>query len=159
MISVGPCSWDQIRQIWETELWPDRRSELRTHSAMRYLGGYDSDIHTSPVDFICVRDPDIVGVISGFLSKQGLYRCRGIYVRPEHRGQGISRLLFAAAEQQAVARGCLRMWSFPRHEALPSYLAYGFRQTSGWRWSGEWGPNCFVIKAVEKSATTTKNRL
>ena len=159
MISVGPCSWDQIRQIWETELWPDRRSELRTHSAMRYLGGYDSDIHTSPVDFICVRDPDIVGVISGFLSKQGLYRCRGIYVRPEHRGQGISRLLFAAAEQQAVARGCLRMWSFPRHDALPSYLAYGFRQTSGWRWSGEWGPNCFVIKAVEKSATTTKNRL
>ena len=159
MISVGPCSWDQIRQIWETELWPDRRSELRTHSAMRYLGGYDSDIHTSPVDFICVRDPDIVGVISGFLSKQGLYRCRGIYVRPEHRGQGISRLLFAAAEQQAVARGCLRMWSFPRHDALPSYLAYGFRQTSGWRWSGEWGPNCYVIKAVEKSATTTKNRL
>jgi GNAT superfamily N-acetyltransferase len=126
---------------------------------MRYLGGYDSDIHTSPVDFICVRDPDIVGVISGFLSKQGLYRCRGIYVRPEHRGQGISRLLFAAAEQQAVARGCLRMWSFPRHDALPSYLAYGFRQTSGWRWSGEWGPNCYVIKAVEKSATTTKNRL
>lgn len=149
MISVGPCSWDEIKHIWETELWPDRRSQLRTHSAMRYLGGYDSDIHTSPVDFVCLRNSDTVGVISGFITKPGLYRCRGIWVHPEHRGQGLSRLLFDAAEQNAVARGCDRIWSFPRHDALGSYLAHGFRQTSGWRWQGEWGPNCYVIKHLQ----------
>jgi len=58
-----------------------------------------------------------------------------VYVRPEHRGGGIGRAIFAELARRAVAQGCLRMdwsvldWNEP---AKNFYRRIGAEAVRGW---------------------------
>jgi aminoglycoside 6'-N-acetyltransferase I len=56
----------------------------------------------------------------------------GIYVRPEHRGEGIGRELIRAAERWAQQKGCVEMGSDTRlddTQSISFHEALGFRET------------------------------
>jgi GNAT superfamily N-acetyltransferase len=71
---------------------------------------------------------------STFLAKPGLY-LEDLFVRPEHRGQGVGRALILHVAHLANQRGCGRMewavldWNEP---AIGFYEALGARRLQDW---------------------------
>jgi GNAT superfamily N-acetyltransferase len=71
---------------------------------------------------------------STFVGKPGIY-LEDIYVRPQHRGQGIGKALFRHIARLAVERGCGRLewsvldWNEP---ALAFYRRLGATPMSDW---------------------------
>lgn len=71
---------------------------------------------------------------STFLAAPGLY-LEDLFVKPEHRGQGIGKALFEALFEVARERQCGRMewmvldWNEPAHEF---YTRMGAQQVQGW---------------------------
>jgi GNAT superfamily N-acetyltransferase len=72
---------------------------------------------------------------STFLAKPGLY-LEDLFVRPEHRGQGIGKALLLHLARLANARGCSRMewsvldWNQP---AIDFYEKLGARRMREWQ--------------------------
>lgn len=71
---------------------------------------------------------------STFLGRHGLY-LEDVYVRPEHRGRGVGRMLLQSVAKLAVDRGCGRMewavldWNEP---AIRFYRDLGALPMSDW---------------------------
>lgn len=144
-------TFDRILPVWENKLWPNRESEIREMSSMVYKGGTDMSIYEKYTPtFWGVFDGDrVIGVNSGFRTSDDMYRSRGIWVDPEYRRRGVSRMLFRALNAQAIQEHCSYIWSIPRRSALGSYQRAGFQQSSEFFDEGmEFGPNCYVIKPL-----------
>ncbi len=140
-------SFEEIYLVWKDKLWPNRESEIRPYSTIKYLGGKNPEIakFARPVFYKLVLGKKIIGVNSGHLTSTNEYRNRGIWIDPEYRGQSLSRLFFTQSLSDAKSMGCNLLWSLPRKTAIKSYISYGFEITSGWDdFSYEFGPNCFV---------------
>ncbi len=79
---------------------------------------------------------------STFLARPGLY-LEDLYVRPEHRGQGIGETLLKHLAQLAVRRGCGRMewavlnWNRRAIEFYERLGAVGVKEWTVYRMSGE----------------------
>ncbi len=79
---------------------------------------------------------------STFLARPGLY-LEDLYVRPEHRGQGIGEALLKHLAQLAVQRGCGRMewavldWNRRAIEFYERMGAVGVKEWTVFRMSGE----------------------
>lgn len=129
-------SFEQISDIWQNKLWPNRTSAIETHSAMTwpFEGNpeqYDMNVFNYPATFWGVYiDNKLVGVNSGHKTTDTQYRSRGIWVDPEYRKQGIAQNLFLLTKHQAQLEKCEMIWSIPRKTALPAYTKFGF-QTVG----------------------------
>ena len=100
MISTELCEFSDVEPIWRSELWPHRLSAIQSHSAMQWpygevLSEYNPDVYDYPATFVCVKsDSDIIAVNSGHRTTPEYYRTRGIWVHPDHRGQGIAHLTY-----------------------------------------------------------------
>jgi GNAT superfamily N-acetyltransferase len=71
---------------------------------------------------------------STFLGRPGLY-LEDLFVRPEHRGQGIGLALLAALEQRARDAGCGRLeWSVLdwNESAIEFYRRFGAQPMQDW---------------------------
>jgi GNAT superfamily N-acetyltransferase len=71
---------------------------------------------------------------STFLCRPGLY-LEDLFVRPEHRGQGIGLALLAALERRAREAGCGRLeWSVLdwNESAIEFYRRFGARPMQDW---------------------------
>ncbi len=125
-------SFDQILDIWQKKLWPNRTSVIETHSAMTwpYEGApeeYDMNVFKYPATFWGLFiDEKLVGVNSGHKTSDTQYRSRGIWVDPDYRKQGIAQNLFNMTKHQAILEKCEMIWSIPRKTALPAYTKFGF---------------------------------
>ena len=125
-------SFEQISDIWQNKLWPNRTSAIETHSAMTwpFEGNpeqYDMNVFNYPATFWGVYiDNKLVGVNSGHKTTDTQYRSRGIWVDPEYRKQGIAQNLFLLTKHQAQLEKCEMIWSIPRKTALPAYTKFGF---------------------------------
>jgi GNAT superfamily N-acetyltransferase len=125
-------SFDQILDIWQMKLWPNRTSAIETHSAMTwpYEGApeeYDMNVFKYPATFWGLFiDEKLVGVNSGHKTSDTQYRSRGIWVDPDYRKQGIAQNLFNMTKHQAILEKCEMIWSIPRKTALPAYTKFGF---------------------------------
>ena len=76
---ITKISWNDICQIWSTELWPTRNSPIEPNSAMVYLGGHNmSNMKTTPTFFVYKIDGKIAGVNSGHMCANKQYRSRGV---------------------------------------------------------------------------------
>ena len=86
------------------------------------------------VGFLAWQDDTAVGLIHCFegfstFAAKPLLNVHDIVVRSEHRGQGISRSLFAAAQAWAVEHGCckLTLEVLDRNTvAMSAYASFGF---------------------------------
>jgi len=108
MLDVQVITFTQILPIWKNELWPDRMSEIETHSAMTWpkpkAEPYDMGIFSNPVYFWGIYDGgDLIAVNSGHLSSPLEFRSRGLWVHPNYRSLGLSQQLLLAAKQTAIS--------------------------------------------------------
>ncbi len=82
------------------------------------------------------------GNYSTFLAQPGLW-LEDLFVRPEHRGRGIGRILLAHLARIAVERGCGRVewavldWNAPSIGFYESLGARGMTEWTTFRLSGE----------------------
>ena len=147
-------SWKMISDIWSNQLWPNRDSPIETHSAMVWPYGDNPDVYSMEVfgyevKFIGAFDHDkLIAVNSGHLTSTTEYRCRGLWVNPEHRRQGIAHTMFALLENHALIQGANLMWSLPRQSALTSYVLYGFRPQGDFLVTETSDSNIYVKKAI-----------
>jgi len=126
MFKLSNCTWEEIKPIWQNELWPGREDVEPVNSMCRN-GGHDKIIKKAVPYFLKYHDDDtVLGVISGHISSDTDFRVRGIFVYPEYRKQGISQILFAGIEAKAIWNGSKILWSYPKIPALNVYLRYGF---------------------------------
>ena len=146
-------TFEQICQIWQSELWPNRVSPIETHSAMTWpFDGnqleFDMDIFNYDASFFGVYSKqDLIGVNSGHRTRDDLYRSRGIWVDPKFRKTGVAQTLFELTESKAREEGCRLIWSIPRKSALPAYTKFGFETVGDYFDEGmEFGPNIYVRK-------------
>ena len=131
-MKIERLTFEQIFDVWNDKLWPDRQSPIETHSAMTwpFEGSpqpIDMNIFTyTPTFWGMFIDNKLVGVNSGHKTSDTQYRSRGIWVDPEYRGNGLAQYLFTITEHRAILEKCNMIWSIPRKTALSSYTNYGF---------------------------------
>ncbi len=151
-------SFEQICNVWKTELWPERVSAIEPQSVMTWpFEGtpeqYDMNIFEyNPVFWGVYIDNKLVGVNSGHRTTDTQYRSRGIWVDPQYRKHGVAQMLFNMTEHQAKIEGCNMIWSIPRKSALPAYTKFGFETVGDYFDEGmEFGPNIYVSKGLNES--------
>jgi GNAT superfamily N-acetyltransferase len=131
-MKIERLTFEQIFDVWNDKLWPDRQSPIETHSAMTwpFEGSpqpIDMNIFTyTPTFWGMFIDNKLIGVNSGHKTSDTQYRSRGIWVDPEYRGNGLAQYLFTITEHRAILEKCNMIWSIPRKTALSSYTNYGF---------------------------------
>jgi len=151
MIELKTIQFADIKDVWDSKLWPNRRTPIKPMSSMQYLEGFDMEIYNKykPTFFGAYNGDLLVGVNSGHRTKENLYRSRGIWIDPSYRGQGISKMLFGAVDSQARDEGCTAIWSLPRKNALKAYESFGYVKQGEFFDEGmEFGPNCYVLKTL-----------
>lgn len=133
----------QILEIWQLHLWPMRKSEIETHSAMLLSGDYElKNFNYKPTFFGYFAGDKLVGCNSGHKCCDETYRSRGLYVFPEYRKLGIgTKLLLATIDQSRIENSKL-CWSYPRFESWSTYKAAGFELISEWK-NDETGINAY----------------
>ena len=161
MKTVEKCYFEEIYDVWDKELWPNRVSAIEERSALQW----NSDLWLSwgnikiiknrkeiwqyPATFWKVTDGDIiVGVNSGFMTSESnhIYRSRGLWIHEDYRGYGLSTQLLNATIEQAKEEKCSYIWTMPRKTALVAYNKVGFNMIGDWFDEGvEFGPNCLAI--------------
>jgi len=157
-VKATKISFEQICNVWKTELWPERVSAIEPQSAMTWpFEGtpeqYDMNIFEyNPVFWGVYIDNKLVGVNSGHRTTDTQYRSRGIWVDPQYRKHGVAQMLFNMTEHQAKIEGCNMIWSIPRKSALPAYTKFGFETVGDYFDEGmEFGPNIYVSKGLNES--------
>jgi GNAT superfamily N-acetyltransferase len=128
---IRQISWQEILPVWQIKLWP-KRADIKTHSAMCFLQGYDMSNYSNPATFFGLyKDGNLVAVNSGHGTACG-YRSRGLWVDEEYRGQGLGKKLLLATIDQARREGHAMVWSLPRQTSWPVYASVGFQLASDW---------------------------
>ena len=74
----------------------------------------------------------MVGVNSGAQCGFELYRSRGLWINPKHRGLGLSKELLNAVMEEGKNRQCTKIWSLPRKDSLHVYVSAGFEKQGHW---------------------------
>ena len=155
-------TFEEIYDLWNEGLWTNRVSKIESRSSLswdaRLWGEYGNISITKQKERIWKYEPTfwaarsegkLIGVNSGFKTNDDLYRSRGLYVSPEHRGMGVSKMLLKLTINSAKQGGCRIIWTMPRKSALPAYESVGFHKIGGWIDEGvEFGPNCIAINEL-----------
>lgn len=128
---IKQITFDQILPIWRSDLWPERRSVIESVSAIDIESNIDMEIfnYIEKAHYFAAFDGDkITGVISGHLTKANQCRLRGLFVRPEYRGQAISKDLIQAELNHAVSLGCTQIWALIRTKNIGLFAKFNFKQ-------------------------------
>jgi GNAT superfamily N-acetyltransferase len=155
-------TFENIYDLWNEGLWPDRISKIEDRSALFWnprlweefgnisITKQRKKIWEFEPTFWAIKEGDrIVGVNSGFKTDDDIYRSRGLYITPEKRGTGLSRLLLKLTIETAKKEKCRIIWTMPRKLALFAYESVGFYKIGNWLDEGvEFGPNCIAIKEI-----------
>ena len=155
-------TFEEIYDLWNEGLWPNRVSKIESRSSLswdaRLWEGYGNISITKQKDTIWKYEPTfwaarsegkLIGVNSGFRTNVNIYRSRGLYVNPEYRGEGVSKMLLKLTINSAKQEECRIIWTMPRKDSLFAYENVGFRKIGGWIDKGvEFGPNCIAINEI-----------
>ena len=153
MILFKKITYEDILPIWENDLWPKRQSEITSTSAMclfktkvideitgKYIAKeiYDlKNMEFTPTFWGAFHNDKLVGVNSGHMCVDKMYRSRGLYVSPDYRKQGIGQKLLMKTLAQATHEKAIICWSFPKKESWKTYSKIGF-QLSHHLWIHDW---------------------
>ena len=151
---TGLISWKTILNIWEGQLWPNRKSKIETHSTMTWpfrntQPQYDMTVFNYMPYFIGVYDKDkLIGVNSGHKTSEKHFRSRGLWVHPSYRKKGVAQLLFSLTEEAAMREGAEMIWSVPRKTALSAYKRFGFETEGGFFSTETSDENIYAVKLL-----------
>ena len=136
-------TWEQVKPVWDTYLWPGRDSEPVT--SMMYLGGYDLSYKDRDPIFIGIIDDDGAAIaVNSYVDTVGTeFRSRGLWVHPKYRGSGHARDMLKSMMSHVHELGGDTIWTMPRRGALEAYESVGFQKTSQWK-KNDWGVNCYA---------------
>lgn len=146
--------FETVLPIWQNKLWVGRGSAIETHSAMTWPFSWpDTEIDMSIFDYPATFwgayiDNKLVGVNSGHRSAEIEYRSRGIWVDPDYRKHGVSQMLFAMTQHQAMIEKSEMIWSIPRKTALPAYTKFGFNTVGDFFGTETADANIYVSKRL-----------
>ena len=157
-MELRQLSWEQVKPIWDTYLWPGRDSEPVT--SMKYLGGYDMGYKKQAPHFIGIESPSgaLVAVNSYVRTHGDEFRSRGLWVDHVHRRLGYASTMLSYMLDFIAQQGGRMVWTMPREGALEAYQKAGFIRTTGWD-TNDWGRNCYAIASlgsIEDIATEAK---
>ena len=155
-------SFEEIYDFWNEGLWPNRISKIEDRSALflnwdlwKNFGNISITKQRKKIweyepTFWAVREENkIVGVNSGFRTDEKVYRSRGLYVTPEKRGAGLSKMLLKLTIATAKKENCRIVWTMHRKSALLANENVGFHKIGKWIDEGvEFGPNCVAINEI-----------
>lgn len=135
-------TWEQVKPIWDTHLWPGRDSEPVT--SMKYKGGYDMSFKTEEPQFVGFVDLGETIAVNSYVRTSGtMFRSRGLWVHPRFRGCGYAKDLLNHMINDVRNTDGSMIWTMPRRGALEVYEAVGFERTTEWEKQG-WGVNCYA---------------
>ena len=141
-MALESLPWEEVKPIWDNELWPGRDSEPVT--SMKWLGGYDMEYKKQTPIFIGLSiSGEVIGVNSFVRTEDTEFRSRGLWVHPDHRGCGLGKRLLHTTVDWIADEGGTFVWTMPREEAMPVYASAGFVRASDWI-QQEWGTNCYA---------------
>ena len=137
MITFKKITWDQILHVWKEHL---PNMSLETNSAMCLFLNYGTALSKSweepvydlqnmeftPTFWGAFYNDKLVGVNSGHMCIDKLYRSRGLFVFPEYRGFGIGQKLLMKTIAQAIHEKAIVCWSYPKNTAERSYHMQNF---------------------------------
>tara|TARA_Y100001963_G_C6749582_1_gene433449 strand:- start:188 stop:622 length:435 start_codon:yes stop_codon:yes gene_type:complete len=142
--------------VWKSDLWKDRKDipylSIFTLEQNKIVKSIDIKRYEKTAIFFAIKyrsfyygtlKEEIVGVNSGAQCGLNLYRSRGLWVHPKHRGLGLSTWLLKETIKNAEKRGCENIWSYPKLTALYAYLSVGFERKSYFDHD-----NCVVTRPV-----------
>ncbi len=161
MYKIVDVNFDDVYPIWKEKLWPGRISKFDQISLLTVRQGelvkeigvkkFKNSVSFYAVVYVSEYTEEkyeIVGVNSSVFTGLGLYRSRGLWVDPNHRGLGLSKILLQYAIMKGKEQNCHTVWSLPREESLPMYESVGFKKQSDWIDNVEFGPNCIVTRPI-----------
>lgn len=131
-VEIKEISFEEIFPIWRNRLWPTRQDPIKPLSSMTLSGAFDMAIYDlyTPCFLGAFVDGQIVGVNSCHLSSNYHVRSRGLFVDEAWRRRGIATQLLNVTEVKGLEWGALTLWSYPKNEALNTYLRAGFEKTT-----------------------------
>ena len=143
---VQNISFDQILSVWQSKLWPDRKSEIKTHSSMTLLDGTDMGVYNYTASYFGIlHNNTLIAVNSGHKVNETEYRSRGLWVDPVYRKKGLATALLKETQKQAQIENCTIIWSLPRKSALPVYRKAGFLQFGDFFSTETADLNCYAV--------------
>jgi len=153
-MKIERLTFEQVYDIWNNKLWPDRKSPIESHSAMTWPFEGNPDaidmniFNYDPTFWGVFKDNKLVGVNSGHKTTSNHYRSRGIWVDPAYRQLGLAQKLFTMTEHQALLEKCEMIWSIPRKSALSAYTNYGFNTVGDFISTETSASNIYVKKNI-----------
>ncbi|MBC7466591.1 MAG: GNAT family N-acetyltransferase [Bdellovibrio sp.] len=150
---IKQITFDQILPIWAQYLWPERRSIIEPVSAIDIDSNIDMGIFNFADNahyFAAFNNDQIIGVISGHLTKPNQCRLRGLFVMPEYRGQSVSRRLIETELNHATELGCTQIWALIRTKNIGLFAKYEFKEhmlTNKY----EFGPHYIVQRKIPQT--------
>jgi GNAT superfamily N-acetyltransferase len=129
MIIYKKITWEEILPIWKEHL-PNMSPEQT--SAMGFFLATDTEHYDQPIYDLknqsfsptfwgAFHNSKLVGVNSGHMTLDKLYRSRGLFVFSEYRGRGIGQKLLMRTLAQARHENAIACWSYPTMSAMPTY--------------------------------------
>lgn len=145
-MQIQGSNYQQIVEVWQRELWPERQ-DIEPYSWMK-LGGGHYTFFSPLIQFWKIQENEkIVAVLSAHsLPDSDVFRLRGLWVHPEFRGKKLASRLFEEAFSWAKDNGGRMMWTYPREAAWPAYRSQGFISQSEWLIDQKGQRNCYAVK-------------
>tara|TARA_R110002072_G_scaffold301209_1_gene480511 strand:- start:146 stop:688 length:543 start_codon:yes stop_codon:yes gene_type:complete len=149
MIIIKKITFNEICEVWKKYL---PNMSLEPNSAMncmkqlildenhQYIQTDTYDLENqkfTPTFWGAFDNEKLIGVNSGHMTLDRMYRSRGLYVNKDYRGRGIGQKLLMKTTSQGYHENAIAIWSYPKHDSWSTYGYVGFRQ-SGHTFNFEW---------------------
>ena len=158
MREVVEIDFKDVYPIWKNDLWPGRKSSITKTSAIKWRRGINMDYLDRKAFFFGIygKDDLLIAVCSCFPTEMWEFRMRGLWVHPQYRGRGLSRLLVKKIIDCVFIFGGKKLWSLPKADLKPLYIKFGFSKFYGPVNKFEFGPHYWAMMFLSSAFNSQK---
>lgn len=142
--------FQDVKTIWSSQLWPNRKSEIEKISYIDDCGKIDMKIQNwaQPRFFAIIENNTIFSITSVFQTEENKWRLRGTWVAPTHRGLGFGRqMIDQAIERIRGKKNNFLLWTMARKTSYQFYINNQFKldkEIEGY----EFGPHVIMKRQI-----------